>query len=218
MSCVLFLASLVLAGTGEPAVRGFTFAKKEIGKTPAGWTTARTNVGKGSVWKVVEDKTAPSKAGCALAQVAEGHKSVFNLCIADGPRFTNGELSVYVKSVKGMIDQGGGIVWRYQNADNYYIARMNPLEKNLRFYAVLGGKRIQLATTENDIVVLPGTWRKLTVRHVGDHVQVFLDDQKLIDVKDTTFTKAGAVGLWTKADAETRFDQFVIRAADGKKN
>lgn len=219
MSATFLLTALLVAAAesaGEPA-RTFTFSKKEVGKLPAGWSAARTNLGKGSIWKVVEDKTTPSKSGFALAQVSESDNRVFNLCIAEGTRFKDGELSVYFKAVKGMVDQGGGIVWRYQNADNYYIARMNPLEKNLRFYAVLGGKRNQLATTENDVVMLPNTWRKLTIRHVGDHIQVFLDDQKLLDVKDKTFTQAGAVGLWTKADAQTLFDQLVVRGLEAKK-
>lgn len=221
MAWITLFSSLLLGGSafaGEKQERSLTFSKKDLGKVPTGWMTTRTNVGKGSIWKVVEDKTAPAKTGCALAQVAEGDRRVLNLCVAEGTRFKDGEISVQFKAIKGLVDQGGGIVWRYQNAENYYIARMNPLEKNLRLYVVVGGKRNQIATTQNDVVVLPGTWRKVTIRHVGDRIQCFLDDMKLLDVKDNTFAQPGQVGLWTKADAHTYFDQFVVRAVKGKKD
>lgn len=217
MSWIILVSSLFASESAQTGDRVSTFSKKHLGQVPPGWVTARTNSGKGSIWKVVEDKSAPSKTGAALAQVAESDSRVFNICIVKDSRFTDGEISVQFKAVKGMVDQGGGIVWRYQNAENYYIARMNPLEKNLRFYAVIGGKRNQLASTENDVVMLPCTWRKLTIRHVGDHIQCFLDDQKLLDVKDRTFSMPGQVGLWTKADAMTYFDQFVVRSANEKK-
>jgi hypothetical protein len=94
------------------------------------------------VWQVVADATAPSKSGYALAQTAESPSAMFNLCVAEGPKYKDVEASVAFKAIRGKKDQGGGIVWRYQDANNYYIARMNPLEDNYRVYKVVAGKHL----------------------------------------------------------------------------
>ena len=199
-----------IAVAGSDKARDFRFSKNDVGKVPAGWKAERTGKGEGSVWKVVADSTAPSKSGYVLAQTSSSPKTLFNLCIARDTSYRDVEISVAFKAVKGEEDQGGGIVWRYQDADNYYIARMNPLEDNYRFYKVVAGKRIQLATKEN-IKVPAGEWHTLRVRNVGDKIECDLDGKKLIEATDDTFTKAGKVGLWTKADARTYFDQFRVR-------
>jgi hypothetical protein len=204
---LLFIGSVLLAAEGEP--RQFRFVKDDAGKLPKGWTAAHTGKGEGSVWKVVADETAPSKAGFVLAQTSESPSAFFNLCVADDTSYKDVEVSVAFKAVKGKRDQGGGIVWRYQNADNYYIARMNPLEDNYRVYKVVAGKRIQLATKE-DLKVPAGEWHTLRIKMTGDQIECFLDGKKYLEAKDDTFTKAGKVGLWTKADAQSYFDQFII--------
>jgi len=184
--------------------------KKDLGKAPSGWTVAKTGKGEGSVWKVVADDTAPSKKGLVLAQTAESPSSLYNLCIVDDTNARDVEIRVAFKAVRGDADQGGGIVWRYQDANNYYIARMNPLEDNYRLYKVVAGKRIQLDTKEK-LKVPVGEWHVLKIRQQGDQIECFLDDQKHLSVRDDTFTKAGKVGLWTKADAQTYFDALEIR-------
>src|SRR5262245_44068171 len=124
--------SLGLADQGKE--RSFKFGKDDTGKVPAGWTADRTGKGEGSVWKVTADGTAPSKTGYVLAQTAQGPSALFNLCVADDTKYKDLEATVAFKAVAGKIDQGGGIVWRYQDANNYYIARYNPLESNFRVY------------------------------------------------------------------------------------
>src|SRR5262245_19172516 len=185
----------------------FTFAKADLGKVPAGWKADKTGTGEGSVWKVVEDRTAPSKSGFALAQTAESPSSVFNLCVVEDTSFKDVEVSVAFKANAGKKDQGGGVVWRYADANNYYVARMNPLEDNFRVYKVVGGKRSP-EFQNADVKIPAGEWHTLKVRMVGDHIECFLDDKKYLDVKNDTFTKAGKVGLWTKAAAQTSFDNF----------
>jgi hypothetical protein len=202
-------AGAALGGSPEKT-REFLFAKGDLGKVPAGWKAAQTGKGEGSVWKVVADATAPSKSGFVLAQTASSPKALFNLCVADDTSYRDVEISVAFKAQEGVEDQGGGIVWRYQDADNYYLARMNPLEDNYRFYKVAAGKRTQLAGKEG-IKVPAGEWHTLRIRHVGDRIECELDGKKLLEVKDDTFTKAGKVGLWTKADARTYFDQLRVR-------
>jgi hypothetical protein len=185
--------------------RTITFAKDDAGKLPKGWTADKTGKGEGSIWKVVADDTAPSKKGYVLAQTAEGPGPLFNLCVADDTSLKDVEVTVAFKANKGNKDQGGGIVWRYQDNNNYYIARMNPLEDNYRLYKVVAGKRIQLATKE-DLKVPAGTWHTLTVKMTGDQIECSLDGKKQLEGKDDTFQKAGKIGLWTKADAQTSFD------------
>src|SRR5436305_14808172 len=132
MQRTMALALTALIGTAiladEGKERAFKFSKDDIGKVPKGWKAEKTGRGEGSVWKVVADDTAPSKSGVALAQTAQSPSAVFNLCIAEDTNYTDMEVLVAFKEVRGDKDQGGGIVWRYRDANNYYIARMKPLE------------------------------------------------------------------------------------------
>jgi hypothetical protein len=189
-----------------------TFGQGSLGKVPPFWMATQTGKGEGSVWKVVADKTAPSKTGYALAQTAEGPSPLFNLCVLNlGGIYKDIEVSVAFKANAGKIDQGGGIFWHYRDANNYCIARFNPLEDNFRVYKVVDGKRTQLGTKE-ELKAPAGEWHTLKIRMVGDQIECFLNGKKQLDVKDSTFTTAGKSGLWTKADAQTSFDQFTVKA------
>jgi hypothetical protein len=198
-----------VAGAQEKA-RDFRFSKNDLGKVPVGWKADRTGKGEGSVWKVVQDDTAPSKSGVALAQTAAGPSSLFNLCAVENTNLKDVEVSVAFKANEGKKDQGGGIVWRYQDANNYYIARMNPLEDNFRVYKVVAGKR-SAEFQDAEAKVPAGEWHTIKIKMVGDHIECFLDGKKLLDVRDSSITGAGKVGLWSKADAQTSFDQFRVR-------
>jgi hypothetical protein len=200
----------VAMGHAEEKTALFRFSKEEVGKLPAGWKAEKTGTGEGSVWKVVADETAPSKHGLVLAQTAAGPGSLFNVCVAVDTKFQDGEIRVSFKAIRGEKDQGGGVVWRYQDANNYYIARMNPLEDNFRVYKVVAGKRIQLQTKE-DLKVPAGEWHTLKVAQKGDHIECYLDGTKHLEAKDDTFPKAGSIGLWTKADAQTYFDDLQVK-------
>jgi hypothetical protein len=210
------VAVLALAGTAlsaaDETVRSVRFGKDDVGKVPAGWKAEKTGKGEGSVWKVVQDDTAPSKTGLALAQTAESPGNVFNICVVDDSNYRDVELSVAFKAIRGKKDQGGGFVWRYQDNSNYYICRMNPLEDNYRVYKVVQGVRTQLGQegTKEDIKVPVGEWHRLKVTMAGDHIQCYLDGNKVLDVKDSTYKDAGKVGLWSKADAQTHFDEFKV--------
>jgi hypothetical protein len=201
---VLLAPALLAAG---PKTFILKLTKAEVGKVPAGWREGHTGEGKGSVWKVVADDTAPSKSGYALAQTAEGPSKFFNLCVAKDISFKDVTVKVAFKAVQGKEDQGGGVVWRFQDPNNYYIARMNPLEDNFRVYKVIDGKRIQLGTKE-DIKVPAGEWHRIEVTMKGDKIECSLDGKKYLEATDDAIGKAGEVGLWTKADAQTHFDEF----------
>ena len=203
------LAMLAFAATGLAEDKTSIFGKDELGKVPKGWTATQTGKGEGSIWKVVEEKTAPSKSGYALAQTAERPGALFNLCVADDTNFKDVEALVSFKANAGKKDQGGGIVWRYQDANNYYIARINPLEDNFRVYKVVDGKR-SAELQDAEVKVKSGEWHTLKIKMAGDHIECFVDGKKYLDVRDDAFAKAGKVGLWTKADAQTSFDQFNV--------
>lgn len=196
---------LALGATPGIPTKLFHFKQSDVGKLPAGWQAAHTGSGEGSVWKVVADPTTPSKTGLALAQTAESPHSYFNLCVHEKTEAKDVELSVSFKAVRGKEDQGGGLVWRYQDADNYYIARMNPLEDNFRVYKVIAGKRIRLGTKEG-LKVPAGEWHAISISQVGDKIECSLDGRKYLEVTDSTITKPGKVGLWSKADAQSYFD------------
>ena len=200
----LSVAVGIAVAADEP--KAVTFTKADLGKVPAGWKSGQTGKG-ASVWKVIEDKTTPSKSGFALAQTSDDRDALFNLCIAEGTSFKDVEVSVAFKANAGKKDQGGGVVWRYVDADNYYVARMNPLEDNFRVYKVVAGKR-SAEFQDAEVKLATGEWHTVSIKMIGDKIECFVDGKKYLDAKDNSFTKAGKIGLWTKADAQTSFDNF----------
>jgi hypothetical protein len=209
-----FVASILLITIWANAAEPLRMTLKEdiAGELPKGWLAAKTGEGPGSVWKVVEDKTCID--GKVLAQTSsEGANRLFNLCIAQDTNFKDVDIELAIKAMRGEKDQGGGPVWRYTDAKNYYVARVNPLEDNYRVYKVVDGKRIELGTIDVDVPA--GQWHRLRVVHQGDHIQCFLNDKLKLDVHDSTFAKGGNVGLWTKADAATYFADLTARESSG---
>ncbi len=194
------------------------FDDETPGSLPSGWTVAVTHEGARPRWEVVSDETVPS-GGNVLAQLSpEPARAQFPLAIFEGARFENGEIEVKFKPVSGEVDRAAGLVWRYRDENNYYIVRANALEDNVVLYKVEGGKRTSLApkgTPEKtygvDGEVPSGRWSTLKVVVAGPSFRVFLDGDELFEVEDRTFTGAGRVGLWTKADSVTYFDDFEVR-------
>lgn len=205
---VVLVGTVVPVAADEKAV-AHDFEAAKAGDVPKGWTVARTGTGEGSIWAVAEDKTAP-KGSKVLAQTAASPAPMFNLCVLNDPAFADVEVSVAFKAVEGKTDQGGGVVWRYADADNYYVARFNPLESNYRVYKVVDGKRVQLATKE-ELKVPAGEWHTLSITMKGDAIACSLDGKQHLEAKDDAIAKAGKVGLWTKADARTSFDSFQVK-------
>ena len=189
----------------------FNFDNAAVNTLPTGWSNQKTGKGGLGAWSVLADSSAPSKPN-VLAQTSKKNPGYhFNVAVAEKTNFSDLEIELKFKAVDGQEDQGGGPVWRYQDADNYYICRANPLESNFRFYKVVNGNRKQLATAR---VEIPSkVWHSIKVKNVGNHIQCWLDGKLYLDIKDDTF-KSGKVGLWTKADAVTYFDDFEIEAED----
>jgi hypothetical protein len=152
----------------------------------------------------------PQGPQCPGANFIRGTEPLFNLCVADASKFADLDLTVSFKAVTGEKDQGGGPVWRHKDANNYYIARVNPLEDNFRVYKVVGGKRSQIGSAE--VEAPAGKWYTIRVVHKGDHIRCYLNGKLHLDVKDETFKDGGKIGLWTKADAVTSFDDLSVSA------
>jgi hypothetical protein len=176
------------------------FESSATGQAPAGFMTSFTGREQVKDWKVIDDN-----GNKVVAQLAKNEGNYYNLLVLDKPQYKDLTLSVKIKAVSGNEDQGGGLVWRYVDSNNYYIARYNPLENNLRFYRVVDGSRKQLKSVDSDIPAR--VWFTMSIEMKGNKISCSLNGQKLIEATDDTFTEAGQVGLWTKADAVSYFDE-----------
>jgi len=194
---VALLASVVAAQNGKKV---WNFDADKTGAIAKEFTN---EVGE---WKVVADSTAPSKPN-VLAQLAKSPGPTFNVTLVGDTNYKDVDISVKMKAVAGQIDQGGGVVWRAKDAKNYYVARYNPLEDNYRVYRVEDGKRTQF---QNADVKRADGWHTLRVIMKDDHIECYYDGKKYLDHKDGTFKDAGKIGLWTKADAQTHFDDLMV--------
>jgi hypothetical protein len=176
-----------------------------------GWRTSSTGgSGPEATWALRPDPSARSAPNVlALVDVNHHSEDRFNVHWSATPSFGSGKLSVAVRADGGEIDQGGGLMWRVQDENNYYVCRINPLEANYRVYVVKDGVRRQLATALADVEA--GRWYTLEVEHRGDEITCSLDGKALLHATDATIPAAGGVGLWTKADARTSFDDLAIR-------
>lgn len=193
------------AHSAQPERQAWNFDSEAPGSTAAGFVS---EVG---AWKIVADTTAPSP-GLVLAQQAE-NPGEFNIVLIEGTEYGDLDISVKMKALTGEIDQGGGLVWRAKDADNYYIARYNPLEDNYRVYKVVHGRRIQLQSARIERSV---GWHDLRVTMRGKKISCLYDGAEYLEVEDSTFQGPGKVGLWTKADAITEFDDLVVKRIPAK--
>ena len=199
--------AMLLTASGKPPEKGWDFEDAETGTLPKGWSSDKTGKGPGSVWRVLDDKSAPSGRKVLAQTSSKGPNRLFNLCVANRTSYKDVKLTVSFKADTGKLDQGGGPVWRYQDANYYYICRHNPLENNFRLYKVIAGKRIQLAS--RNVEAVAGKWHTIRVEMRGEKIICSVNGKQL-DVRDGSIGKAGKAGLWTKADAVTFFDDFKV--------
>jgi len=176
----------------------FTFDNDEVGKVPAGWTAA---AGK---WTIANDGNNK-----AMKQTGKNEGDGFNICVHNKLNYRNMEMEVRIKALEGTEDQGGGLVWRYRDAQNYYITRANPLENNFRVYKVINGNRRQMESA--NVKMKAGEWYTIKVVTSGNKMDCYYNGQKLLTHTDETFPDAGWVGFWSKADAVSLFDDLKIK-------
>src|SRR2546426_3493995 len=217
ISCFFSLLFVWLVATVVSAqTTTLDFNNDKVGEAPSGFSTALTGRGRPGKWVVMKDPASPNQ-GNVLAQTDSdptGYR--FPVCVYDGLTAKDVDVSVKFKPVSGKGDQGAGIVWRYQDKDNYYIVRANALEGNVVLYKVENGKRTDLPLVGKGRTygmkekVPSGVWGMLRVVATGNLFEVYHNDKKLYEVKDETFKEAGKVGLWTKADSVIYFDDLRI--------
>ena len=202
------------AASGGTMNRRWNFASGTANQPPPGFNFFRTGNGRVGTWVIQRDGEAPD-AGLVLAQIDTDSTSFrFPIAVAAEPILRDLRLSVMCKPVAGKMDQACGLVFRYRDENNYYVARANALEDNVRFYHVSAGKRHELASWSGRVT--SGIWHELRVDAVGDRFVVFWDDQKVIEARDSTLTEPGKIGLWTKADSVTYFDDLIVEAREGR--
>ena len=157
----------------------------------------------------IEEVAGAAQGGRALVQRATGND--FNVIVAPGGPYANVDVSVRFKPMSGREDASGGIVFRFAEG-RYYVIRANALEDNFNFYYYDRGRR-QIAGASVKAPAL-GQWHRLRITAVGDRIQGWLDDQALIDRRDDRYA-SGRIGLWTKADSITAFDELTVTPLNG---
>jgi hypothetical protein len=214
------LITATLAASPASFAETITFETSgAAGAAPSGFTQATTGKGSPADWKLQEVAGAPSGKLVVGQLSTEGANVRFPLLVHDATNAIDVDLSVKFKAVSGKSDQGAGLVWRYQNADNYYVVRANALENNVVLYVVKNGSRINMPVKGKGpsdygakAEVKPD-WNTLAVAVKGDTFTVSLNGTQLYEVEDGLIKNAGKVGLWTKADSVMQFDDFKIENA-----
>jgi hypothetical protein len=204
-------ATLFLLEVNDMSNHAISFESRQIGAAPEGWTATLTGSGDPK-WTVESDETAPSKSKV----LKQSGRATFPLLLKNDSNIKDGYIEVKFKAVAGSQDRAAGIVWRARDANNYYVVRANALEDNVVLYKTVDGVRSAL-----DIVGRKGgygveervpanTWHSLRVDFKAARFSASFNGKQLFEVEDVTFTDAGKVGLWTKADSVTLFDEVNI--------
>ena len=199
------LALLTMTATTATFADSDTFDDATIGTTPADWSCGVTARGTPK-WMIEADASAPSKPN-VLKQSGRG---TFPWCVKKSVSIADGFVEVKFKPLEGREDQAGGVVWRWKDSDNYYVARANALENNVSLYYTENGNRNTIKYV--DAPVAANQWHILRIDFAGKRIKIALDGKTYIDVADDHVTSEGAVGVWTKADSVTAFDDFSFGA------
>jgi hypothetical protein len=201
MNASLFTIVVTTMATALAAAETVNFDDMRAGAPPQGWTPMQTGSGTAK-WAVEKDNSAATKPNV----LKQSGQATFPVCFKNDTNIKDGFVEVKFKAIAGKEDQAGGVIWRLQDGNNYYIARANALENNVTIYHTIKGKRTEKRRT--NVKVASGQWHTLRVDFKGNHFTVSFDGKKAIEWNDETFKEAGKVGVWTKADSVTEFDDF----------
>jgi hypothetical protein len=207
-STIAGLGVVVIGIVGTALAQGasstWNFQGDKVEGPPAGFTFGRTGSGRPGKWVVLVDATAPA-GDHVLAQVdTDDTDNRFPVAVASAPVLKDLRLEVRCKTVSGKTDEACGLVFRFQDENNYYVVRANALEDNVRLYRVVGGQRRQIEGWDGKVA--RGVWHALAIEARGDRLKVVWNGKTVIEATDGTFPQAGKVGVWTKADSVTYFD------------
>ena len=180
----------------------WSFDADEVGKAPAGFEFAVTAKKQPGKWVIVKDGD-----NHVLAQVDRDKTARrFAMALVKHSSYKDLKISVRAKPVAGEVEMVAGLVWRYKDADNYYVARWNT--DSVRVDRVVRGERHLMTPREIKITLAPQNWHTLTVEHRGEDIKVFVGGKRIFEGKDRTYTEAGRIGVWVKADSLTYFDDL----------
>jgi hypothetical protein len=205
---VIIAAILFFIGVSAMSNHAISFESTQTGAAPEGWTSTLTGSGDPK-WTVESDGTAPSKSKV----IKQSGRATYPLLLKNDRSVKDGFVEVKFKAISGSQDRAAGVVWRAKDANNYYVARANALEDNVVLYKTVKGVRSPLDIVGRkggygtDVKVPAGTWHSLRVDFSGSRFRVSFNGKQLFEVEDSAFADAGKVGLWTKADSVTLFDQ-----------
>ena len=188
----------------------YNFDGIQAGQLPGIFTAARTGRGAMGDWRIIADDSAPSKPNVLAQLSADATDYRFPVAVSSEAAFKDLELSVKFKAVAGRVDEAGGLVFRYKDAGNYYLVRANALENNFRLYHVINGSRVQFAGTNTQVT--QNQWHELKVICIGNQITCSYDGKQLVQASDDTFKDGGKIGVWTKADSVTYFDDLTVTA------
>jgi hypothetical protein len=207
--CMKKISWLVSVGLLAASGKVVNFDTAPLGMVPPGWTVAMTNRGAPPRWEIRKDDSAPTQPYVLAQLSSDTAADRFPLAILDNLSLRDGDVSVRVKPMSGRANQSGGVVWRYRDPNNYYLARASALENTVALYKVENGRRLQLAPPVRHEIP-SSAWTILKVSVKGNRFQVYLDHRRILQGWDNTFAAAGKVGLWTVADSVTYFDDFRV--------
>src|SRR5438093_6475646 len=201
MKASLFTMIVTTMATALAAAETVNFDDVKAGMPPPGWTATQTGSGTAK-WTVDKHNSAPSRPNV----LKQSGQATFPICFKNDTNIKDGFVEVKFKPTAGKEDQAGGVIWRLQDANNYYISRANALEDNVTIYHTINGKRVAFKNINTKVT--SGVWHTLRVDFKGNKFIVTFDGNKVIDATDESFANAGKVGVWTKADSVTLFDDF----------
>jgi hypothetical protein len=203
----IIAATFFLMETNDMSNHAIGFESTQMGVAPEGWTATLTGSGNPK-WTVESDDTAPSKSRV----LKQSGRATYPLILKNDTNIKDGFVEVKFKAIAGTQDRAAGIVWRAKDANNYYVTRANALEDNVVLYKTVNGARSPLDIVGRNggygvnIPVASNTWHSLRVDFNASRFSVSFNGKQLFEVEDSTFTDAGMVGLWTKAESVTLFD------------
>ena len=191
------------------SARTWTFDDAPTGAPAPGLRIGETaSTGTPATWAVVARDDAPSPPNAFGITNTVNAGQTYNVALVEGTSVADFDATLMVRAVEGKEDQGGGFAFRATDADNYYIARWNPIENNVAFYVVQ--KAVRKALGKVPVEANPAEWHELRLVAQGPRFQLFLDDEPVQQIEDATITGPGMIGLWTKADAATLFDDLSL--------
>jgi hypothetical protein len=199
----ILISSLLAAGSVS-AAETIGFDKDPVGSAPLGWVTGGQGGSGKAVWSVEADASAPS----APNVLKQSGSADFGWCVKKGTSIADGAVEVKFKSLSGKRARAGGVIFRFKGPESYYVARANAKEHNVNLYLFDGGRRQEVIVVKS--LVAHKQWHTLRAEFQGKHIKVIMDGKTMIDLEDDQISGPGAVGVWTRFDSNTLFDDFKV--------